>query len=251
MTSLYDTPAYYDILFGWDRDREAASYDAIFRDRVSPDRRARIVEMGAGTGQIAIRLARLGWPITALDVSPAMLAFAAATAAGVPLDTLCVDMRDFTVAERFDAALCPLGTFAMLPDDASAVAHLRAAAAALAPGAPYVLDLTLTESPGEPASPGDSWSMQRDGVEVQASPQEIVVIDPELPAPLALTWGPPLHEYDPRGLTELVARAGGFRVVGHHPEAGTVGDEDVSVFDETCRPGLPPNRGLIVLQRLA
>jgi SAM-dependent methyltransferase len=250
MPTLYDHPRYYDILFGWDRDAEAASYDAILRERAGPPPR-RVLELGAGSGQLAVRLARLGWEVGALDWSAAMLAYAegAAAEAGVAMHPIQADMRSFTVAEPFDAAVCALGTLAMLPGPAAVTAHLRATAAALAPGAPYVVDLTLSAEAGAPGEPGESWEMSRGGVEVRATPSGVRVIDPALSTPLDLGWGPPLHDYDASALQALVD-ASAFRVAGHHPEAGRGGEDDASTFAVECRAGLPvEGRALIVLER--
>ena len=75
VTTLYDHPEYYDILFGWDRDAEAQSYDQTLLD-CGVERGSRVLEVAAGTAQIGVRLASMGWHVTALDLSEAMLEFA-------------------------------------------------------------------------------------------------------------------------------------------------------------------------------
>ncbi len=72
--TIYDYPVYYDILFGWDRSKEAGLYHAAF-ERSGVRAGARILEVACGTGQVARRLARRGWRVTGLDLKPGMLAF--------------------------------------------------------------------------------------------------------------------------------------------------------------------------------
>ena len=70
--TIYDYPAYYDLLFSWNRDAEASFYDRVFALNGVGDNEP-ILEIAVGTGQIARRLARLGRTVTGLDVSSDML----------------------------------------------------------------------------------------------------------------------------------------------------------------------------------
>ena len=58
----------------------------------------RILDIGTGTGFFAILLARLGHRVTAIDLTPAMLEEASATAAGLGLD---IDFRQMD-AQQLD-----------------------------------------------------------------------------------------------------------------------------------------------------
>jgi len=130
---LYDHPLYYDILFGFDRDFEAGFYHRCL-ERCGVGRGERVLEVAAGTGQVALRLARLGWRVTALDVRAAMLSFLAerARAEGLEVDTLCADMASsFASHGPFAAAYNPMSSFRLLHGDGEVGAHLRAMAGAL------------------------------------------------------------------------------------------------------------------------
>jgi len=72
--TIYDHPLYYDILFGWDRSKEADIYHRMF-ERCGVNVGERLLEVACGSGQVAIRLAQQGWQVTGLDISPRMLAF--------------------------------------------------------------------------------------------------------------------------------------------------------------------------------
>jgi len=79
-----------------------------------------ILELGCGTGRIAIPLAQDGHDVVGLDRSPAMLARAErhARREGVNLRLVEGDMRSFSFSEAFPLITIPSNTFLMLaPDD--------------------------------------------------------------------------------------------------------------------------------------
>ena len=132
---------------------DAAWYDAIHGDGgddldfwlpFAAEQGGPILEVGAGTGRIALPLARAGHAVTALDPSPAMLAIARRRAAR---EGLAVTFRD----GRLPGAELPPAAFAtvILPNDVLLAcagpgeqeAALRAAAGALAPRGRLALDV--------------------------------------------------------------------------------------------------------------
>ena len=98
-------------------------------------RSARVLEIGAGTGRVALDLARRGHRVTALDLDPDLLDGLRAHAAGVELETVCQDARTLALRDR-DFALCivPMQTVQLLAGSNERVAFLRRARAHLRPG---------------------------------------------------------------------------------------------------------------------
>jgi SAM-dependent methyltransferase len=110
-------------------DVECGGYLAdlpLWRDlAVSP-----VLDVGAGTGRVALDLARRGHAVTALDIDPDLLAELDRRASGA-VRTVHADAQDFELAERFATILVPMQTIQLLRDRA---AFLRAARAHLEPG---------------------------------------------------------------------------------------------------------------------
>jgi len=250
--TLYDYPEYYDVLFGWDRDAEVDFYDVLFRRSGAPEGGG-IVEIGCGTGQVALRLARRRWAVTGLDVRPQMLAFLreAARAAGVRMDTVCADMTCFSLLCSQDGACCPIGTFCILRDDRAALAHLRSVGEALRPGRVYIIDMEIHDAAaGDEAGEGDEWVMRRGAVTVRTKGGEVLVEDRRQGSRLRLNLGDTLRRYSGEHLVRLVEQSGCFAVEACFPEAW-VTEEGISIFEPDHRTDkLAAGRVMVALRRL-
>lgn len=102
-----------------------------------------VLELAAGPAEHARELARRGLQATALDRSAAMCAYAAAqaAAAGLELDVVQADMRDFSIPGHFDLAITMLNSLCHLFTLDDLVSHLAAVAAHLVPGGLYIVEL--------------------------------------------------------------------------------------------------------------
>ncbi|HKZ83390.1 MAG TPA: class I SAM-dependent methyltransferase [Anaerolineae bacterium] len=112
-----------------------------FAERVG----SHVLELGCGTGRVAIPLARDGCSVTGIDVAEAMLAIARGKVERADLadrvKLLQADMRRFDLGARFDLAIVPINTFmhnATLDDQLDTLSCLRRH---LAPHGLLVLDL--------------------------------------------------------------------------------------------------------------
>jgi SAM-dependent methyltransferase len=248
--TIYDHPRYYDVLFGFDRSREAAFYERTFA-RHGVARGEPILEVACGPARVGRLLARGGHRVTGLDRSAAMLDFARAEAAreGVALDTLCADMTDFSCPAAFAAAFNPLSSFRLIHDDAAGEAHLRCIAAALRPGGVYVLDLAFQAEAHEPVLTTDEgWQMTDGALTVRAENDAVHVDDAGVR--LRLAWGAEAHlrGYTADAFAERVRACPGLVIASWHPELGRA--SGVSEFDgeggaEPPRAG----RAMVVLRR--
>jgi SAM-dependent methyltransferase len=101
-----------------------------------------ILELGCGTGRIAIPLAQAGFPVTGLDATPAMLAEARRKAeqAGVEVSWREGDMRDFDLGETFSLILLPNNTLCHLLTRADFEACMACVLRHLAPNGRFVVE---------------------------------------------------------------------------------------------------------------
>jgi SAM-dependent methyltransferase len=180
---VYEKPLVYDVAFGYrDFRKEVDLLQAWCRRASGADRPQSALELAAGPADHAIELARRGVRAAALDLSPAMCAYARekARARGVALDVHCGDMIDFALGTRFDLAILMISSACHIYTLDAFVRHLRAVARHLAPGGAYILEMT---HPGDflTATPRaiSHWSEARDGLEVET------------------WWGTPGDPYDP------------------------------------------------------
>ncbi len=249
--SIYDHPRYYDILFGFDRSKEAEFYQRTFtRCGVTPSER--VLEVACGPARVGRLLARRGFRVTGLDSSPAMLGLARdeAAAEATPLATLCADMTAFSVGELFGAAFNPISSFRLLHSDSEADAHLRCMAAATRPGGIYVLDLGFLRSAAEPVTTTtEGWEVTRGDVTVRGGNEGVTVIDAGVERSLA--WGPGAHlrGYTTSAFAERVAACSEFRVESWHPESSrhTTGVSDFSFEGQPAAAIV--RRAMVVLRR--
>ena len=94
-----------------------------------------VLDIGAGTGRVALHLAGRGHAVVALDRSRALLTALRERASGLPIETVEADARDFDLAGRsFALALVPMQTVQLLGGPEGRARFLRCARAAVAPG---------------------------------------------------------------------------------------------------------------------
>jgi SAM-dependent methyltransferase len=104
-----------------------------------------VVELGVGTGRIAVPTAVAGVPVIGVDSSPGMLDVCRRRAeeAGVAdrLDLRLGDLAVPPVSERVRLVTCPFRSYLHLPDDAARLRALGAARELLPPGGRLVFDV--------------------------------------------------------------------------------------------------------------
>jgi SAM-dependent methyltransferase len=89
-----------------------------------------VLDVGAGTGRVALDLAARGVEVVALDLDADLLGAlrARAAAAGLEVETVCADARSFDLGERrFGLIAVPMQTLQLLEDAAARAQFLRAA----------------------------------------------------------------------------------------------------------------------------
>jgi SAM-dependent methyltransferase len=118
--------------------RHAPVYDRIYGTRFAPEaavavlaaagRDGGVLELGVGTGRLAIPLAAGGIAVDGIEASPAMVRQLGAQPGGAAVRVVITDLADFDLPRKdYRAAVCALSTLFMLPH-----AHQRSWIAATA-----------------------------------------------------------------------------------------------------------------------
>jgi len=109
---------------------------------------ARVLDVPCGTGRHAVELARRGYEVLGVDLSPEVLAAAAervAEAGVTSLEFHQADMRNLPRKAEFDGAFCWWGSFGYLGDEGDA-AFFAAVAGSLKHGSRFALDVIPLEA---------------------------------------------------------------------------------------------------------
>ncbi|WP_030415618.1 class I SAM-dependent DNA methyltransferase [Streptomyces sp. NRRL S-1448] len=184
---------------GYFGEQVAARYDASSGDMFAPDVVAetvdvlaglagagRALELGIGTGRIALPLARREVPVHGIDMSRAMVARLRDKPGAEAIDVTIGDFATTRVPGTFSLAYLVFNTIMNLTTQAEQVACFRNAAAHLAPGGCFVIEVGVPElrrlPPGQHAVPfkvsPTSWAFDLYDVATQAMSSNYVdVVD--------------------------------------------------------------------------
>lgn len=109
----------------------------------APPEKKTLVDLGCGTGTVAIQLAKRGYDVIGIDGSPAMLSVARQKAedSGVALTLYHQSLTEFDVGHEIDGIVCLCDTFNYLTGDGELSKALACVAQTLKPGRSVVFDL--------------------------------------------------------------------------------------------------------------
>ena len=164
--SLYLDGALYDRTFRVDMDLPWP--DQRFWARQAERYGKQVLELGSGTGRVAVPLARAGCEVTGLDYSAAMIAQARrrVSKAGVQVAFVEGDMRDFHLGRTFDLVLLPKNTLCHLLTPADFAACLACVREHLRPGGAFILDVlvpSLKDLAYDPSEERPLWDVLDSG----------------------------------------------------------------------------------------
>lgn len=126
-------------------DIECGSYAAdlpLWEELAGPAPRT-VLDIGCGTGRVAIRLARRGHRVTGIDLDSTFLQEAdrRARAWEVDLVTVAADARSFALDQRFDLVLAPMQLVQLFAGSEERTDMMHAVAAHLQPGGMFAAAL--------------------------------------------------------------------------------------------------------------
>lgn len=146
----------YDLIYrDKDYDAECAMIENCFREFASGQVQ-RVLDLGCGTGNHSIRLAKHGFEVTGVDRSSEMLAAASRKAeeCGVAVQLHRADLRDACVPGPFDAALMMFAVLGYQTENEDVIRSLQTARRHLRTGGVLIFDVwygpaVLAQRPGE------------------------------------------------------------------------------------------------------
>ena len=186
-----------------------------------------VLELGIGTGRLAVPIAQAGLDVVGIDASAAMLA-RIPTVTGGRLRTVHGDMVDDQPDGPFGLAFCGFNTFFNLLTEARQQACLTAVARRLAPGAAFIVEAAIP-------SAGDAG----DDVRVRSMTATEVVLS--------------VSRHDPDAQLDEMAAIAGLALVGRYADYArsplSAGDgHHVSVYRQpTDYPPVRPSAAQSVL----
>jgi SAM-dependent methyltransferase len=156
-----------------------------------------VVELGVGTGRIAIPIAQERIPVIGIDSSREMLGACERRAEdeGVAdmVDLRLGDLRRPPLDEQVPLVICPFRSYLHLADDGERVEALTAVRAALRPGGRFVFDV-FAPKPDDIAETHGRWLEREPGIYEHADWNEpartltLSVRGPSSGATMALSW---------------------------------------------------------------
>lgn len=107
----------------------------------------RLLELGVGTGRLALPLAAAGWDVTGVDVSAPMLARLAAADPTGTVTTIVGDMVDDLPDDEFDVVLVAYNTLFNLTGEGDQQRCFAEVATRLRPGGCFVVEAFVPDEP--------------------------------------------------------------------------------------------------------
>jgi SAM-dependent methyltransferase len=129
----------------------------------------RVLELGVGTGRLAVPLAHAGLEVHGIDSSPAMLAELAAKPGGSAVHAELGDMVDGLPEGPFAVVLVAYNTFFNLLTPERQQACMNAVAERLVPGGSFAIEAFVPDPGHDPASGVSVRSVQVDRVVLSVS----------------------------------------------------------------------------------
>jgi SAM-dependent methyltransferase len=176
---------------GYFGERVAARYDESSADMFDPAivepvvdflaalaGRGRALELGIGTGRIALPLAQRGVPVHGIELSKAMVARLRAKPGGEDIEVTIGDFATTTVGGTFSVAYLVFNTIMNLTTQEAQVACFRNVAGQLEPGGRFVIEVGVPElqrlPPGESVRPFELTATKLGFDEIDVATQRLI-----------------------------------------------------------------------------
>lgn len=137
-------------------DVECGAYEADLRlwEELADEAGGPVLDLGCGTGRVALHLASRGHRVLGLDSDTGLIDVLAERSRGLPVEAEVGDARGFELGAEFGLALAPMQILQLFPDAEARIDCLACAAAHVRPGglvaAAIVDDLPIADAASAP-----------------------------------------------------------------------------------------------------
>jgi SAM-dependent methyltransferase len=177
---IYDHPQAYELACSF---RDVSAEVDVLRCWAGDARN--VLELAAGPAEHARAFAQRGVPATAVDLSPAMCAYAREQGAGLPVEVVQADMTGFHLGRTFDLVITMLDSTAHLMTLDDFVAYLGCVRDHLGDDGLAVIEMSHpADRLGDTPRVSNAWSVEKDGLHAR------------------VRWGEPGDRLDP--ITQVV-----------------------------------------------
>ncbi len=130
---------------------ECGSYEADLTlwEELAEDAEGPILDLGCGTGRVALHLAKRGHTVVGLDIEPELVAELSERAGGLPVEAVLGDARAFELETDIALALAPMQLMQLLPSPEERLEVLGSVAAHLLPGGRIAMAIVEELLPGD------------------------------------------------------------------------------------------------------
>jgi SAM-dependent methyltransferase len=139
-----------------------------------------VLDLGSGTGRVALHLAAQGFEVTALDHAPELLAALSARAheRGLSVEAVRGDARDFSLSHSYALVIAPMQLAHVVGGAGARSSMLAAVRGHLCPGGRAAFALLGERPPADPDAPPPLPDvLDRDGWVFSSQPLEVVTVD--------------------------------------------------------------------------
>lgn len=161
--------AHDEIIF---HDLECGGYDAdlVLWRELADEFGDPVVDLGAGTGRVALDLAAAGHDVIAVDLDPDLLAELDRRADGWPVRTIAADVRELTLDGQVPLIVVPMQTMQLLGGEEQRGALLAAVRRHLAPGGAFAAAIAEDVEPYSATEAMAFAVAVHDGVRYESDP---------------------------------------------------------------------------------
>ena len=163
-----------------DAENGAYSGDLALWEELAAAAGGPILDLGCGTGRVALHLARRGHQTVGLDLDPELIAALERRAEGLPLRGVVGDASGFELEEEIALALAPMQLAQLLGGSAERVECLSCIARHLAPGGQVALSIVESLPAAAEGPPPLPDVREVDGWVYSSLPLDAVDIGPEI-----------------------------------------------------------------------